>query len=87
MKQILALLRVSTLQQDLDAQKEAVTRAIIHDGYTVDEIQFIEKKESAIKLKEEEREGLILCKGDRSNTKISVSFPSYSNNVPSHYQA
>lgn len=58
MKQILALLRVSTLQQDLDAQKEAVTRAIINDGYTVDEIQFIEKKESAIKLKEEEREGL-----------------------------
>ena len=70
MKQILALLRVSTLQQDLDAQKEAVTRAIIHDGYTVDEIQFIEKKESAIKLKEEEREGLQEMK------ELLVEYPS-----------
>lgn len=58
MKQVLALLRVSTLQQDLEAQKEAVTKAILNDGYTSDEIQFIEKKESAIKLKEEQREGL-----------------------------
>ena len=58
MKQILALLRVSTNQQDLDAQREAVTKAIIHDGYSVDDIVYVEKKESAIKLKEEEREGL-----------------------------
>lgn len=58
MKQILALLRVSTLQQDLDAQRQAVTRAIVHDGYSVDDIEYVEKKESAIKLKEEEREGL-----------------------------
>ena len=70
MKQILALLRVSTLQQDLDAQKEAVTKAIINDGYTVDEIQFIEKKESAIKLKEEEREGLQEMK------ELLVEYPS-----------
>ena len=70
MKQILALLRVSTLQQDLDAQKEAVTKAIINDGYTVDEIQFIEKKESAIKLKEEEREGLTEMK------ELLVEYPS-----------
>ena len=70
MKQILALLRVSTLQQDLDAQKEAVTKAIINDGYTVDEIQFIEKKESAIKLKEEEREGLNEMK------ELLVEYPS-----------
>lgn len=70
MKQILALLRVSTLQQDLEAQKEAVTKAIINDGYTVDEIQFIEKKESAIKLKEEEREGLQEMK------ELLVEYPS-----------
>ena len=58
MKQILALLRVSTTQQDLEAQRKAVTRAIVHDGYSVDDIEYVEKKESAIKLKEEEREGL-----------------------------
>lgn len=58
MKQILALLRVSTNQQDLEAQRNSVTRAIVHDGYSVDDIEYVEKKESAIKLKENEREGL-----------------------------
>lgn len=58
MKQVLALLRVSTTQQDLEAQRNSVTRAIIHDGFTEDDIEYVEKKESAIKLKESEREGL-----------------------------
>lgn len=58
MKQILALLRVSTNQQDLDAQREAVTKAIIKDEFSVDDIVYVEKKESAIKLSETEREGL-----------------------------
>lgn len=58
MKQVLALLRVSTFQQDLVAQREAVTKAILKDEFTEDDILYVEKKESAIKLKEEEREGL-----------------------------
>jgi len=70
MKQILALLRVSTTQQDLEAQRQAVTRAIIHDGYSVDDIEYVEKKESAIKLKEDEREGLNEMK------ELLVEYPS-----------
>lgn len=70
MKQILALLRVSTTQQDLDAQREAVTIAIVHDGYSVDDIVYVEKKESAIKLKEDEREGLNEMK------ELLVEYPS-----------
>lgn len=70
MKQILALLRVSTTQQDLEAQRKAVTRAIIHDGFTEDDIEYVEKKESAIKLKEEEREGLNEMK------ELLVEYPS-----------
>lgn len=58
MKQILALLRVSTNQQDLDAQREAVTKAIIKDEFSENDIVYVEKKESAIKLSENEREGL-----------------------------
>lgn len=52
------LLRVSTSHQDLEAQKDAVIKAAIADDYKKEEITIIEKKESAIKLKEEEREGL-----------------------------
>lgn len=70
MKQILALLRVSTNQQDLDAQREAVTKAIIKDEFSVDDIVYVEKKESAIKLKEEEREGLQEMK------ELLVEYPS-----------
>lgn len=58
MKTVLALLRVSTSQQDLEAQRTAVTNAILRDGYKKSEIVYIEKKESAIKLSELEREGL-----------------------------
>lgn len=58
MKQVLALLRVSTTQQDLGLQRKAVTEAIIRDNFTEDDIEYVEKKESAIKLSEDEREGL-----------------------------
>lgn len=57
-KKCIALLRVSSLHQDLEAQKEKVIAAAIADDYKKEEIAIIEKKESAIKLKEEEREGL-----------------------------
>lgn len=50
--------RVSTNQQDLEAQREKVVANAIADGYKKSEIAVIEKKESAIKLTEMQRESL-----------------------------
>ena len=50
--------RVSTAQQDLTAQIDAVKRSAKFDGYLENEIVVVEGKESAIKLKEEERQTL-----------------------------
>lgn len=55
MKAIL-LIRVSTEAQDLVQQREQVVDAAKRDGY--DELILIEDKESAVKLSEEERNGL-----------------------------
>ena len=55
MKAIL-LIRVSTEQQDLVQQREKVVDAAKRDGY--DDYIIIEDKESAVKLSEEERNGL-----------------------------
>ena len=57
-KKCIALLRVSTSHQDLEAQRDEVIKAAIDDKYKREEIAIVEKKESAIKLKEDEREGL-----------------------------
>ena len=57
-KKCICLIRVSTLSQDTTPQREKVVATAIADGYTNDEIEVIEKKESAIKLKKNEREGL-----------------------------
>ena len=55
----IGLVRVSTLVQDLQQQTEVVKNAIIKDGYKwPDEIYLIEDQESAVKLTEEERQGL-----------------------------
>lgn len=55
---VIALIRVSTQQQDFQAQKEAVIREIIHDGYKEEQIKVVEGKESAIKNDEQHRETL-----------------------------
>ena len=57
-KKCICLIRVSTLSQDTTPQREKVVATAIADGYTNEEIEVIEKKESAIKLKKNEREGL-----------------------------
>lgn len=57
-KKCICLIRVSTLSQDTTPQREKVVATAIADGYANDEIEVIEKKESAIKLKKNEREGL-----------------------------
>ena len=57
MKAIL-LIRVSTQHQDLTQQTEKVKAEAIKDGYKEKDIIILEDKESAVKLSEEERNGL-----------------------------
>jgi DNA invertase Pin-like site-specific DNA recombinase len=54
----IALIRVSTLHQDLNQQTEAVIAEIVKDGYKKENIILIEEKESAVKLDEEARLGI-----------------------------
>lgn len=54
----IGLIRVSTLVQDLQQQAEVVKAEILKDGYTEENIKLIQNKESAVKLSEEERQGL-----------------------------
>lgn len=55
MKKAICFCRVSSNQQDLTAQREAVIEAIIKDGFSTEDIIYVEGKESAIKKGEEER--------------------------------
>lgn len=57
MKAIL-LIRVSTIGQDLVQQREKVVDAAKRDGFNEKDLILIEDKESAVKLSEEERNGL-----------------------------
>lgn len=57
-KKAIILSRVSSMHQNLEQQTEAVLRAVHSDGYKDSNIIIIEDKESAIKLSEEERNGL-----------------------------
>lgn len=61
------LSRVSSNHQTLEQQTEAVLKEVRKDGYTDDNIIIIEDKESAIKLSEEERNGLNRMKEYISN--------------------
>lgn len=58
MKKVICFARVSTIVQDLQPQLDAVKRQIIADNYEESEIVVVKGKESAIKLKEEQRETL-----------------------------
>ncbi len=58
MKKVICFARVSTMAQDLQPQIDAVKRQIIADGYKENEIIIVKGKESAIKLREEERQTL-----------------------------
>lgn len=57
-KKIILFVRVSTESQELDSQLDALKSAAYADGYTDDDIIIVAKKESGVKLKEAEREGL-----------------------------
>lgn len=58
MKKCVIFLRVSSQQQDLEYQRNKVVAQAIADGYTKNELVFVEGKESAIKLEDEERQTL-----------------------------
>lgn len=69
MGRVILFTRVSTEQQHLESQEDSLRRAAIFDGWSEADMKVIGKKESAIKLEEEEREGLKeldaeLAKGD-----------------------
>lgn len=57
-KKCICLIRVSTQHQSLTEQRDKVVATAIADGYSKSEIAVVEGKESAIKLKEEQRETL-----------------------------
>lgn len=57
-KKAILLIRVSTETQDLVQQREKVVDAAIRDGFKEKDLILIEDKESAVKLSEEERNGL-----------------------------
>lgn len=60
----IALIRVSTINQDLSQQTDTVINEMIKDGYSKDNIILIEDKESAVKLDEEQRLGLNRLKSE-----------------------
>lgn len=62
MRKAIILSRVSTLKQDLQQQTEEVIRFALSEGYDKENITLIEDKESAVKLDEEHRLGLIELK-------------------------
>lgn len=74
MSKVILFVRVSTLQQHLESQEDALRRAAIADGYSEDDIIVIGKKESAIKLDEEEREGLIELKNILAKESIDCIY-------------
>ena len=52
------LVRVSTEAQTYDEQEKELVDLALHYGYSYNDIKAVAYKESAIKLKEEERAGL-----------------------------
>jgi len=57
-KKVALLIRVSTKYQDYTAQSNELKQFVRQDGYTDDEMEVIEDKESATKLSDEDRQGL-----------------------------
>lgn len=58
MAKCILLSRVSSDRQELDSQTLAIKNEAFKEGFTIDDMIIIEEKESAIKLSEEERNGL-----------------------------
>lgn len=74
MAKAILFIRVSTIQQNLESQEDVLMKAAISDGYSKDDIIVIGKKESAIKLDEDEREGLVELKEIIQNEDIGCIY-------------
>lgn len=68
---VIALIRVSTKAQELESQSLKVREQILRDGYSPEDIIFIEDKESGSKLSEEERSGLNKLKSIIDSKQVS----------------
>ena len=52
-KKVIAIIRTSTTQQEIDSQREEVIRMALNDGYSIEEIEVVGKAgASAIKVDE-----------------------------------
>lgn len=69
MSKAILLIRVSTQQQELDSQTQAVKNEALRAGFKEKDLIIIEDKESGIKLSEEERNGLNKMKEHIENDK------------------
>lgn len=68
----ICLSRVSTGIQDLDQQTEKLIEAAKLNGYNQEDLIIIEDKESAVKLSEEERNGLTRMKTAIKENKVDI---------------
>lgn len=69
MSKAIVLSRVSTTRQELDSQTLAIKNEAFREGFKEKDLIIIEDKESAIKLSEEERNGLNTMKDEISKHK------------------
>lgn len=74
MGKVILFTRVSTQQQHLESQEDALRRAAVSDGFSEDDFIVIGTKESAIKLEEEERQGLQELKKALATGEINIIY-------------
>lgn len=72
MGKAILLIRVSTDRQEYDAQTDELIKFVKSFGYTDEDIITIQDKESAIKLSEEERQGLNKLKEHINNNHCNI---------------
>lgn len=74
MGKVILFTRVSTQQQHLESQEDSLRRAAIADGFSEDQMIVIGTKESAIKLEEEERQGLQELKKELAKGDVNIIY-------------
>lgn len=74
MGKVILFTRVSTQQQHLESQEDSLRRAALADGYPEKDLIVIGTKESAIKLEEEERQGLQELKKALATGNIDIIY-------------
>jgi DNA invertase Pin-like site-specific DNA recombinase len=72
MKKVILLIRVSDIKQNYETQTKELQEFVEKDGYSIEEMEIIQDKESGRKLSDEERQGLnkMYAAIDDPNNKI-----------------